>query len=75
MSSLVTVAVAGDAVEADTICRVLRRSGIEPRLEGAESELGAMPHDGPCRVLVAHDLVDAALQALEDESDGEDEDS
>ena len=49
---LVTIAVAGDGAEADSILRTLAGAGITARLEGAEGELGGTPHDGPCRVLV-----------------------
>jgi ribonuclease Z len=74
MSGLVTVAVAGDVVEADEIRGVLERAGIEVRLEGAENEAAAVPLDGPCRVLVPDALQQAALDALaeadEEEQDG-----
>ena len=65
----VTIAVAGDGAEADSILRTLAASGITARLEGAEGELGGMPHDGPCRVLVDSDLVGAAQEALLDEDE------
>lgn len=67
----VTIAVAGDGAEADLILRTLAGAGIAATLEGAESDLGGLPHDGPCRVLVAGDLVGAAQEALlgEDEPD------
>ena len=42
---LVTIAVAGDAAEADLILRTLAEVGINGRLEGAEGELGGAPHD------------------------------
>jgi hypothetical protein len=71
---LVTIAVAGDAAEADSILRLLAEAGIDAKLEGAESELGAAPHDGPCRVLVDSDLVLAAQEALLDEDDDADDD-
>jgi hypothetical protein len=72
--SYVTIAVAGDGAEADSIVRTLAAAGITARLEGAEGDLGELPHDGPCRVLVASDLVGAAQDALvsEDESDADD---
>jgi hypothetical protein len=71
---LVTIAVAGDAAEADLILRTLAEVGISGRLEGAEGELGGSPHDGPCRVLVASELVGAAQDALLDEDDDSDDD-
>jgi hypothetical protein len=67
--SYVTIAVAGDGAEADSIVRTLAASGITARLEGAEGELGGMPHDGPCRVLVEADLIGAAQEALLDEDE------
>lgn len=69
---LVTIAVAGDAAEADSILRTLAGAGITARLEGAESEIGGPPHDGPCRVLVESDLVGAAQAALLDEDEADD---
>ena len=44
---LVTIAVAGDGAEADSILRTLAGAGITARLEGAEGEIGGSPHDGP----------------------------
>ena len=72
---LVTIAVAADAAEADAIVRTLANAGVAARLEGAEGDLGEMPHDGPCRVLVDGDLVSAAQEALlaEDEPDDADD--
>ena len=69
---LVTIAVAGDSAEADSIVRTLAGAGIVARLEGAEGELGGSPHDGPCRVLVESDLVGAAQAALLDEDESDD---
>lgn len=69
---LVTIAVAGDHAEADSILRTLAEAGITARLEGAEGELGGAPHDGPCRVLVESDLVTAAQEALLDEDEADD---
>lgn len=70
---LVTIAVAGDHAEADSILRTLAEAGITARLEGAEGELGGAPHDGPCRVLVESDLVTAAQEALLDEDEVDDD--
>jgi len=70
---LVTIAVAGDGAEADSILRTLAGAGITARLEGAEGDLGGTPHDGPCRVLVDSDLVGAAQEALLDEDDADDD--
>jgi hypothetical protein len=70
---LVTIAVAGDGAEADSILRTLADAGITARLEGAEGVLGGVPHDGPCRVLVESDLVGAAQEALLDEDEADDD--
>jgi len=70
---LVTIAVAGDGAEADSILRTLAGAGISARLEGAEGDVGGTPHDGPCRVLVDSDLVGAAQEALLDEDDADDD--
>ena len=70
---LVTIAVAGDGAEADSILRTLAGAGITARLEGAEGEIGGSPHDGPCRVLVDSELVGAAQEALLDEDEIDDE--
>jgi hypothetical protein len=69
----VTIAVAGDGAEADSILRTLAAAGIGARVEGAEGELGGAPHDGPCRVLVESNLVGAAQEALLDEDEVEDD--
>jgi hypothetical protein len=70
---MVTIAVAGDGAEADSIVRTLAGAGIRARLEGAEGDLGELPHDGPCRVLVDADLESAARAALLDEDAPDDE--
>ena len=70
---LVTIAVAGDGAEADSILRTLAGAGISARLEGAEGDVGGTPHAGPCRVLVDSDLVGAAQEALLDEDDADDD--
>jgi Putative prokaryotic signal transducing protein len=74
MSADVTVAVAADPIEADQIRAVLRQGGIESRLEAAELEGSGPLLDGPCRVLVAEDLYERALELLEDDDDDEDDD-
>jgi hypothetical protein len=61
VSADVTVAVAGDPVEADEIRAVLRRGGIESRLEAAE-------------VVGEAALLDGAIELLEADDDDEDED-
>lgn len=74
MSADVTVAVAGDPVEADEIRAVLRQGGIESRLEAAELTGTAPLLDGPCRVLVEGSLLERAMELLEADDDDEDED-
>jgi hypothetical protein len=74
MSADVTIAVAADPSEADQIRAVLRRGGIESRLESAEVAGGGPLLDGPCRVLVAEGDYERALELLEDDDDDEDED-
>jgi hypothetical protein len=74
MSGLVTVAVAGDVSEAHEIRGVLQRAGIDSQLEGAEDELVGTPVDGPCHILVAAPLLDAARDALADADEAEEED-
>jgi hypothetical protein len=71
--SYVTIAVAGDGAEVDSILRTLAGAGITARVEGAEGELGGAPHDGPCRVLVESDLVGAAQEALVSEDEADDD--
>jgi hypothetical protein len=75
MSADVTVAVAGDPIEADQIRAVLQQGGVESRLESAEVDGTGPLLDGPCRVLVAELSYDRALELLEadDEDDDEDE--
>ena len=74
MTAEVTVAVAGDPVEADEIRAVLRRGGVESSLESAEVD-GASPLlDGPCRVLVEGSQLERAMELLEADDDDEDED-
>jgi hypothetical protein len=73
MSADVTIAVAGDPIEAEEIRAVLRDGGIESTLESAEVEDAGPLLDGPCRVLVPEDLYERALAVLEDEDDDEDD--
>ena len=70
---LVTIAVAGDGAEADSILRTLAGGRHQRTARGAEGELGGTPHDGPCRVLVESDLVGAAQEALLDEDEADDD--
>jgi hypothetical protein len=74
VSADVTVAVAGDPSEADEIRAVLRRAGIDSRIEGTEALSPGPSLDGPCRVVVAGELAERALEALEDDDNDEDED-
>jgi hypothetical protein len=72
MSADVTIAVAGDPIEAEEIRAVLRDGGIDSTLEAAEVEAAGPLLDGPCRVLVPEDLYERALAVLEDEVDEDD---
>jgi hypothetical protein len=72
MSADVTIAVAGDPIEAEEIRAVLRDGGIDSTLEAAEVEHAGPLLDGPCRVLVPEDLYERALAVLEDEVDEDD---
>jgi type III secretory pathway lipoprotein EscJ len=74
VSADVTVAVAGDPVEADEILAVLRLGGIEARLESAEADGSTALLDGPCRVLVEGSQLERAMELLEADDDDEDED-
>jgi hypothetical protein len=75
MSSDVTVAVAGDPIEADAIRAVLREGGVEARLEAAELDGAGPLIDGPCRVLVTEGQYDRAIELLEDEDEGDEDDA
>jgi hypothetical protein len=74
MSADVTIAVAADPIEADQIRAVLRRGGIESRLESAELPGEGPLLDGPCRVLVGEGEYGRALELLEDDDEDEDDD-
>ena len=73
MSADVTIAVAGDPIEAEEIRAVLRQGGIDSTLEGAEVDDTGPVLDGPCRVLVHEDQYERALEVLEDEADEDDD--
>jgi hypothetical protein len=74
MSADVTVAVAGDPVEADEIRAILGRGGVESRLESIEGDgVSGLP-DGPCRILVDGGDLERATELLEDADDEEDDD-
>ena len=72
ISGLVTVAVAGDARRRPRSGASSERAGIESQLEGAEDEFVGTPVDGPCHILVAAPLLDAA-DALADNDEEEEE--
>jgi type III secretory pathway lipoprotein EscJ len=74
VSADVTVAVAGDPVEGDEIRAVLRRGGIDARLESAEVDGASALLDGPCRVLVEGSQLERAMELLEADDDDVDED-
>jgi hypothetical protein len=62
--ALVTIYVASDITEADDVQGILAEAGIASTLEPAESAEPAPVGDGPCRVLVAGHLREAAIDAL-----------
>ena len=69
---LVTIAVAGDAEEADRSC-ARWRSGHRRHGSKAPRACWADAPDGPCRILVESELVGAAQAALLDEDDDSDD--
>ena len=76
MTGMVTVAVAGDVMEAEEIQGVLAGAGIHSSREAAEGEVpgAATLGDGPCRILVAQDAYESALSALEESDEAADDD-
>lgn len=72
--ALVTVYVAADITEADEVQGVLAEAGISSTLEPAESAETTPVGDGPCRVLVAGHMCDAAIDALTADAVAEDAD-
>jgi len=72
VTGLVTIAVAGDIAEAQEVCGVLDRAGITTTLEGAEGNSGAVPSDGPCRILVEAPFLDRARDALAEADEDDD---
>ena len=65
MSELVQVAVAGSVDEAEELQAPLTSAGIAARLEGAVEEHPQAHGDGPVRLLVSADELDAARDAIE----------
>jgi hypothetical protein len=74
VSADVTIAVAGDPVEADEIRAILGRGGIDSRLESIESDGVSGLLDGPCRILVEGSDLERATELLEADDDEEDDD-
>ena len=77
MTGMVTVAVAGDVMEAEEIQGVLAGAGIQSAREAAEGEVpgAATLGDGPCRILVPQDVYESALSALEESDEAADDDA
>ncbi len=65
MSELVQVAVAGSVDEADELQALLTSAGIASTLEAAVEEHPAAHGDGPVRLLVTADELEAARDAIE----------
>ena len=75
MTGFVTVAVAADMGEAESVCEALEAAGIATTVEGAETEVG-VTELGPVRVLVEDGMAEIALDLLaEDDGGGEDSDA
>jgi hypothetical protein len=72
--ALVTIYVASDITEADDVQGILAEAGIASTLEPAEAAEPAPVGDGPCRVLVAGHLREAAMEALAAEEAAEERD-
>ena len=75
MSAMVPIYVAADITEADEVRRMLAAASITAELEPvAEATPPDVVGDGPCRVLVAGEDQDAAMDVLRAEAaeaDGE----
>jgi hypothetical protein len=76
VSGMVSIMVAADGAEADEVQALLAEAGIASTLEPAESLGIGSVGAGPCRVLVAADDRDAAVDALREsaDDDGDDDD-
>ena len=69
MDRMVQVAVAGDVTEAEELESMLRSAGIEPVLEPAVDLHPRGVEDAPQKVLVPEESLEAALHAIESQSD------
>jgi hypothetical protein len=65
MSELVQVAVTGDVTEAEEIQTILHEAGIQSRAEPAVEHHPAATEDGPQKVLVPPESLEAAQEAIE----------
>ena len=73
MNGMVSIFVAADRAEAAEVQAVLLRAGVESALEPAESLGVGTVGAGPCRLLVAADVREAALELLANEDDEEED--
>jgi hypothetical protein len=65
MSRMVQVAVAGDVTEAEELESILQAAGIATQLEPAVEHHPAATEDGPQKVLVPENSLEAAIDAIE----------
>jgi hypothetical protein len=65
MTRMVQVAVAGDVTEAEELQTILRSAGIESEVEAAVDHHPRETDDGPQKVLVPEDSLEAAKDAIE----------
>ena len=72
MSDDVQVAIAGDVAEAEHLQGILAEAGIVSTLEMADEHLEGALDDPPLKVLVSELEVDAARDAIETLTEGDD---
>ena len=72
MTRMVQVAVPGDLTEAEELESMLRSAGIDTHLEPATEHHPREVEDGPQKVLVPENSLEAAMHAIESLSDPED---
>ena len=71
MMRLVQVAVAGDVTEAEELQTILRSAGISAELEAATDHHPRETDDGPQKVMVPEESLEAAQHAIESLSEPE----
>jgi hypothetical protein len=65
MTPMVQLTVAGDVTEAEEIQEILTQAGIDSELEPAVEHHPRETEDGPQKVLVPEESVEAAQNAIE----------